>query len=92
MKQANGWVAFHKIWDETKAEFIPAERLSDFHASAIKWVGDMIRPEGSQAFWSGGRYCWYVTPEQDSIALLWQTDNGILIYEFNDEFFNVEIK
>ena len=65
--------------------------LSDFHASMLKLVGDAIRSRGSQHFWSDGEYCWYTNAKQTNVHRVWQTNNGILIYEDEENLYRVQI-
>lgn len=76
---------FHKIYDNCKENFVDAKvkwpDLSEFHAEALKWIGDAIRGERSQFFWSNGAYCWYTDESQSVEECVWMTANGIAIYE-----------
>lgn len=55
--------------------------LSDFEARMIELVGNAIRPEESQHFWSDGSYSWYRDGRQEKVDRLWLTKNGILVFE-----------
>ena len=33
--------------------------LSAFQKASLQWLGDIIRPSRSRAFWDGGRYMWW---------------------------------
>lgn len=74
---------FQEITEEFKENFKETSwhDLSDFQAQALKWAGDTIRQEGSQHFWSNGAYCWYTDATQSNEQCVWQTTNGILMYE-----------
>lgn len=65
--------------------------LSDFHATMLKLVGDAIRNRESQFFWNDGEYCWYTDATQTKIHRVWQTRNGILIYEDEENLYRVKI-
>jgi hypothetical protein len=74
---------FHEITEEFKENFKQQDwrELSQFHAEALKLVGEAIRPRGSQYFWSNGAYCWYTDETQRQEQCVWQTENGILMFE-----------
>lgn len=74
---------FYEIEEEYKQNFKPQNwhDLSEFHAQALKWVGDAIRQYKSQYFWSNGAYCWYTDATQSHEQCVWMTVNGILMYE-----------
>ena len=88
-------IKFYFIEGENAARFIEDRQtnrdLSDFHAAALKIVGDTIRPRGSQFFWNDGEYCWYTDATQTKVHRLWQTNNGILIYEDTEYLYRVMI-
>lgn len=73
---------FYEIADDCKDNFKETawSDLSDFHAEALKWVGDAIRPKGSEYFWNNGCYCWW-TDHQTHEYAVWMTQNGICMYE-----------
>ena len=54
--------------------------LSEFHAQALKWIGDALRGNKSQHFWSDAEYCWYTDETQSHICGVWMTENGIAMY------------
>lgn len=66
------------------------DKLSDFHAWALRKAGDAIRPRGSQHFWLDGEYCWYTDASQTIIHRVWQTSTGILIYEDGEYLYRVQ--
>ena len=72
----------YEIAEEFKENFVETawNDLSDFHAEALKWVGDAMRPKDSEQFWNNGCYCWW-TDRQTHEFCVWQTVNGILMYE-----------
>lgn len=74
---------FYEIAEEYKENFKQQSwrDLSEFHAEALVWVGNAIRQEGSQHFWSYGAYCWYTDATKSHEQCVWQTKNGILMYE-----------
>ena len=73
----------YEIADEYKQNFEQQawHDLSEFHAQALKWVGDAIRQYKSQYFWSNGAYCWYTDGTQSHEQCVWMTANGILMFE-----------
>ena len=73
---------FHEITEEFKENFVATKwsDLSDFHAEALRWAGDAIRPLRSEFFWNNGCYCWW-TDNQTHEYCVWMTTNGILMYE-----------
>lgn len=75
--------ALYEIEGEYKENFVPMKwhDLSDFHAEALKWVGDALRQPKSQFFWADGAYCWYTDDTQSHEMRVWQTASGILMYE-----------
>lgn len=74
--------SFYEIADEFKENFTETSHkdLSDFHAEALRWAGDAIRPLLSEFFWNNGCYCWW-TDNQTHEYCVWMTTNGILMYE-----------
>ena len=88
-------IKYHEIDGTNAASFIEnrqkAMDLSDFHATALKLVGDIIRSKDSQEFWLDGEYCWYTDATQREVHRIWQTNNGILIYEDMEDLYRVEI-
>lgn len=74
---------FYEITEESKGNFVATKwnDLSDFHAEALRWAGDAIRPLHSEFFWSDGAYCWYTDGTQSHEQCVWMTTNGILMYE-----------
>ena len=88
-------IKFYMIEGENAARFIEDRQtnrdLSDFHKVALKMVGDTIRPRGSQHFWDDGEYCWYTDSTQTKVNRVWQTNNGILIYEDTEYLYRVKI-
>lgn len=75
--------SFFEIDEGCKKNFVPQQwcDLSEFHANALKWVGDAMRQTESQYFWSGGAYCWYTDAAQSHEQRVWQTANGTLMFE-----------
>lgn len=73
---------FYEITEEYKENFVATKwsDLSDFHAEALRWAGDAIRPSKSEHFWNNGCYCWW-TNNQTHEYCVWMTTNGILMYE-----------
>ncbi len=73
---------FFKINEDCRDNFQPCkhDELSDFTATALRWLGDMIRPDSSEWCWDGSKYCWTdkVTSEWCSVYL---TNNGIAMCE-----------
>ena len=74
---------FFEIADQYKENFVETNwhDLSDFHAEALKWIGDAIRGPKSQFFWSNGCYCWFTDERQSVEECVWMTQNGIAMYE-----------
>lgn len=58
-----------------------AKDLSDFESSMLELVGNAIRRQDSQHFWSDGAYSWYRNERQEKKDRVWLTKNGIAIYE-----------
>lgn len=75
--------SFFEIEEQFKKNFKEQawSDLSEFHAEALTWVGDAIRGKNSQHFWSNGCYCWFTDERQDHEQCVWQTANGILMFE-----------
>lgn len=55
--------------------------LSDFHAEALRWIGNAMRQDESQHFWNNGAYCWYTDDTQSHEECVWMTTNGIAMFE-----------
>ena len=74
---------FYEIAEQYKENFKEQSwhDLSEFHAEALTWVGDAIRQAKSQFFWCNGCYCWYTDETQSHEQCVWQTVNGILMFE-----------
>lgn len=89
-------IEFYEIDSQCASSFIEDRQmnkdLSDFHSAALKLVGDTIRPKGSQHFWNDGEYCWFTDATQKKVHRVWQTNNGILIYEDTEYLYRVKIK
>ena len=83
-----------KIDDANKVNFIAKcwSDISDFQDFALRLVGDVLRPQGSQEFWNDGCYSWYVDSRQSHEQRVWMTDNGIAMFEDcqTDELFRIE--
>lgn len=73
----------HEIEGDYRMNFVPMKwhDLSDFHAEALTWVGNALRQKESQYFWCDGAYCWYTDDQQNHEQCVWQTANGILMFE-----------
>lgn len=72
-----------EISEEGKDAFKEAtnKELSDFHAEALKWIGDALRTYYSQHFWCDGSYCWYTDETQSHEQCVFMTSNGIAMFE-----------
>lgn len=72
----------YEIGKESVKNFKPARwnEISDFQAKGLKWIGDALRGNKSQFFWSDGEYCWYTDETQSHICGVWMTANGIAMY------------
>lgn len=68
--------------------------LTDFFAQGLKWIGDALRPNGSQYFWSDGFYCWFTDANQDHEQGVFITKSGnIMFKDFgNGKLYRVEFK
>jgi len=73
---------FHQIPQPNKKDFLSVKffDLSAFHAQALRWIGDALRPPKSEWFWNEGCYCWY-TENQTHEFRVWMTTNGIAMWE-----------
>lgn len=68
------------------------DRLTSFESFWLKKTGDLLRPKGSQHFWTGDNYCWWVrefdkngNPVKDHEFSVWLTKNGNCMFEDHDE-------
>lgn len=68
--------------------------LSDANCFTLRVIGDAIRPNGSQHFWSDGSYSWFVDERQDYEQRVWMTVNGTVMFEdcTANELFRVEFR
>ena len=63
--------------------------LSDFHAEAIKWIGDAMRQKDSQFFWQNGCYCWFTDATQSKEQGVYMTENGIAMFYDRDRLYRI---
>ena len=74
-------VTLHEISEENREYFKPYDRLGDYHEFCLKTFGDTIAPKGAATLWLNGCYMWFVDSEQEQVQRVFQTENGILIFD-----------
>lgn len=83
-KQSGVAFKLHRLGSVDNGEvaelFAPQQRPSDYHEHMLRVLGDSMRPDGSQYYWSDGRFMWYTDATQTTVEGIYQTANGILIF------------
>jgi hypothetical protein len=75
---------------KSSADFQVKEVLSEFQKASLQWLGDIIRPSSSRAFWDGSMYMWWL-PERSGNDGVFLTENNdaIFVNEKEDEMFMI---
>ena len=74
---------FIQVSDECKENFVSKDshELADVEAWVLRLVGNAIRQQNSQWYWSCGAYCWYTDQMQNHRQCVYLTKNNCLMFE-----------
>jgi len=73
-----------EIPKEDHKDFTAIDRLAVMQSFLLRTIGDALRDKGTEEFWIGGNYCWWVKKPEEGICLeyhVFMTDKSAVIFE-----------